>query len=308
MLNLFIRKLLQGLIMVLVVSAAAFALLSSAGGDALSGLRENPQISEETIEDLRRVYELDRPLAVRYTKWLSGATAGDLGDSLYFRTPVAGLISSRFFSTLLLGLAALGIAFVTAAALSLAAARYRSRALLRLIDFVVLITASTPRMVLALFALAITAQYSGAVFGANSALTFWLAAAALSAPLTSVFLAQGNAELTNAMNEDFVRLARAKGLSERVVILKHAVRAALNPLLTIFGLSLGGVLGGSVIVETVLGRSGLGSLMVSAVRNRDIPLVMGIVLLTSIAVWLGNALAELLQVINDKRLRSVERL
>lgn len=294
--------------MVLVVSAVTFAMLSSAGGDALSGMRENPQISEETIENLRRVYGLDRPIAVRYFNWLAGAAAGELGDSLYFRTSVTGLISSRFFNTMLLGLAALAIAIFLAAALSLLSARYKTPVLSRFIDIVVLLTASTPRMVLALFALAIVARFPGAAFGANSNLTFWLAAVALSAPLIAIFLAQAHEELTNTMTADFVQLARAKGLSERTVILRHAVRAALNPLLTIFGLSLGGVLGGSVIVETVLGRSGLGSLMVSAVRNRDIPLVMGIVLVTSIAVWLGNALAEFLQILNDKRLRSAERI
>ena len=105
------------------------------------------------------------------------------------------------------------------------------------------------------------------------------------------------------MNEDFIQLARAKGLSERVIVARHAIRPALGPVLTVFGLSLGGVLGGSVIVESVLGRDGLGTLMVAAVRSRDIPLVMGIALVTSAAVWLGNTLAEMLQAMNDKRLR-----
>ena len=106
------------------------------------------------------------------------------------------------------------------------------------------------------------------------------------------------------MGEDFIQLARAKGLREGVIIVRHAIRAALNPVLTVFGLSLGGVLGGSVIVESVLGRPGLGALMVSAVRGRDLPLVMGIVLISSTAVWLGNTLAEILQAVNDKRIRS----
>ena len=139
----------------------------------------------------------------------------------------------------------------------------------------------------------------------SSAVLFWLAALALSAPLISAFLAQFHGELQRTMREDFIKLARAKGLSESAVILRHAVRPALNPVLTIAGLSLGGVLGGSVIVESVLGRQGLGTLMVSAVRARDLPLVMGIVLFTSTAVWLGNALGELLQAINDKRIRDL---
>lgn len=105
------------------------------------------------------------------------------------------------------------------------------------------------------------------------------------------------------MNEDFIKLARAKGLSESAVIIRHASRAAIGPLLTLFGLSLGTLLAGSVIVETVLGWPGIGSLLVAAVRSRDLPVVMGVVLTASAAVWFGNAMAEILQMVNDKRLR-----
>lgn len=304
MLKLIVRKTLQGLMMILIVSAVTFALLSLAGGDALTSLRDNPQISQATIENLRRVYGLDQPLAVRYFTWLKGALAGELGESMYFRVPVSSIVASRFASTLLLGIAALGISIVVSFALGIAAARYRSKTLSRLIEFIVFFTASMPRIVLALVALAILAQITAANIDAASAAGFWLAAIALAAPLISIFLAQFHDGLTRTMGEDFIQLARAKGLSEWVVVLRHAVRAALNPVLTVLGLSLGGVLGGSVIVESVLGRQGLGALMVSAVRGRDLPLVMGIVLITSTAVWLGNALAEILQAMNDKRMRT----
>jgi peptide/nickel transport system permease protein len=207
-------------------------------------------------------------------------------------------------STLVLGVAALAIAVVVSVGFGIASARYKSRALSRSIDFIVFFTASTPRIVLALIALAIVAQLTSANVDAASTAAFWFAAIALAAPLISIFLAQFHDSLTDAMNEDFVQLARAKGLSEWTVITRHAIRAALNPVLTIFGLSLGGVLGGSVIVESVLGRQGLGALMVAAVRGRDLPLVMGIVLVTSAAVWIGNTAAEILQAVNDRRIRN----
>ena len=290
--------------MLLIVSAVTFALLTLAGGDALTNLRDNPQISEETIESLRRVYGLDKPLPVRYATWLGGAVTGDLGDSMYFRVPVANLIWIRFLSTFFLGGAALLIAIVIASCLSIVATRYRSRWLSALVNGLVFLSASTPRIVLALVSLALVAQISLTNADAAPVAAFWLAAAALAAPLLSIFLAQFHDGLSRAMNEDFVQLARAKGLSEGVVVVRHAVRAALNPVLTVFGLSLGGVLGGSVIVEAVLGREGLGTLMVAAVRGRDLPLVMGIVLVTSTVVWLGNTLAEMLQAVNDKRMRA----
>jgi len=303
MIKLLLRKCLQGLMMILIVSAVTFALLGFAGGDALTQLRDNPQISEKTIERLRSVYGLDQPLPTRYFRWLSGAVTGDLGESTYFRVPVSSLVWARSVSTFLLGTAAFAIALTIAFPLSLIGVRYRSTMIAALIDFVILVTASTPRIVLALVTLAISIRLTASA--RSSAVLFWLAALALSAPLISAFLAQLYGELRHTMREDFIKLARAKGLSESAVIFRHAVRPALNPVLTIAGLSLGGVLGGSVIVESVLGREGLGTLMVSAVRTRDLPLVMGIVLFTSTAVWLGNALGELLQAVNDKRIRDL---
>jgi peptide/nickel transport system permease protein len=307
-LKLVARKLIQGLLMILVVSAVTFTLLSTAGGDALSSLRENPQVSEETIENLRRIYGLDRPVAVRYASWLGGAFTGDLGDSLFYRTPVGGLVINRLSNTLLLTAAALLIALFVAVGLSVLSARFPNRPLEYLIESLILIFASTPRIVLALLILALSAAVAGLTVGgpSRSFTSLMLTAFALASPLIAVFLAQAHEQLTRAMNEDFIRLARAKGLSEGVVIVRHASRAALNPLLTLFGLSLGGLIGGSVIVETILGWPGLGSLMVSAVRGRDVPLVMGIVLVASAAVWLGNTIAEVLQMMNDKRLRAAE--
>ena len=304
MLKLIARKFIQGLMMIFIISAVSFALLSLAGGDALTSLGDNPQISQATIENLRRIYGLDQPLAVRYFSWLKGAVVGEMGESMYFRVPVSSIIGSRFLSTFFLGVAALAISIIISFALGIGAARYRSKTFSRFIEFIVFFTASTPRIVLALVALAIVAQITAANVDAGSAVGFWLAALALAAPLISIFLAQFHDGLSRTMGEDFIQLARAKGLSEGVIIVRHAIRAALNPVLTVFGLSLGGVLGGSVIVESVLGRQGLGALMVSAVRGRDLPLVMGIVLVTSTAVWFGNTLAEVLQAVNDKRMRT----
>jgi peptide/nickel transport system permease protein len=219
--------------------------------------------------------------------------------------PVSGLVRARSVSTFLLGSAAFAIALTFAVPLSLAGVRYKSRTIAAFIDSLILLTASTPRIVLALVALAISVRLTASAMDTSSSVLFWLAALALSAPLISVFLAQFHGELQRTMREDFIKLARAKGLTESTVILRHAIRPALNPVLTIAGLSLGSVLGGSVIVESVLGRQGLGTLMVSAVRARDLPLVMGIVLFTSTAVWLGNAIGELLQAVNDKRIRDL---
>jgi ABC-type dipeptide/oligopeptide/nickel transport system permease component len=147
------------------------------------------------------------------------------------------------------------------------------------------------------------------VVNASSSYAFQLVAGAivLAVPLISILLAQLKNGLDEVMAEDFIRTARAKGSSEWSVVTKHALRASLSPFLTIAGLSLGGLLGGSVIVESVLGWQGIGALMVTAVRGRDIPVVMGVVIVASAAVWFGNALAEVLQYLNDARIRTGER-
>lgn len=304
MLGLLLKKFMQGGLMLLAVSAITFFLLSTAGGDALSDLQDNPQISEKTIEDLRKVYGLDRPLIERYGSWLANAVRGNLGESIAFRIPVSTLVGSRFLSTLVMTFLAMTIAVFVSLLLSILSVLRRSRFLDAIAEVLIFLTASTPRMVLALLALALSLSIvpTGSPAGAK---WFQLIAGGvvLSVPLISIFLAQLVHGLKDVMEEDFIRLARAKGLSEWRIVSRHALRAALNPFLTLAGLSLGALLGGSVIVETVLGWQGIGSLMVAAVRGRDVPVVMGIVLIASSAVWLGNALAELLQALNDKRIR-----
>jgi peptide/nickel transport system permease protein len=303
--NFLIRKLVQGVLMILVVTAITFVLLSGTGGDALTALRDNPQVSAETVERLRVVYGLDRPASVRYGHWLASMAAGDMGESFFFRAPVRDLVAVRLANTLKLGLLAISIAVGVAVGLSFLSIRTRSKRVRSLIEFIVLITASTPRIVLALAALAISVSLWGtfSIAAGDSYSTLLVAGVVMAFPLIAIFLAQVHEELRRVMDEDFIQLARAKGLSERAVIFRHASRAALDPLLALFGLSLGSVVGGSVIVETILGWPGVGSLMVAAVRGRDVPLVMGIVLAASVAVWLGNAIAEALQLVNDKRLR-----
>lgn len=308
-LKLIISRSLQGIIVLLVVSMLTFGLLAAAGGDALTTLRNDPLITEKTLEQQRHIYGLDQPLAVRYLHWLSGVSRGELGESFSFRAPVWTIIRPRLINTLSLASVALVLAMIVALTLGSFAARRPRSWLDKLCSTVILLAASTPRIVLALAALAFAASTglfnigSGTSGAAYSSLNILLPALVLAVPLIALFLAQARDGLSQALHEEFVQVARAKGLSERAVILRHALRAALNPLITIFGYSLGGLVGGSVIVETVLGWPGLGQLSVMAVRSRDVPLLMGVVLVTATAVLLGNLVADILLCSNDPRLR-----
>ena len=289
--------------MIFAVSAIAFGLLSTAGGDALTTLRDNPQVSPKTVERLKLVYGLDRPLPVRYFSWLGRAVSGDLGESFAYRAPVGALVLSRLANTAAIGTVALLIALLVSIFLGYLVTRYPSGLLDAGAELTVLITASTPRIVLSLIALFGIVSVSGT---SGSMFIVPVSSIVLSFPLVAIFLTQMNSELGQAMRLNFVQLARAKGLSERKVIMSHAFREAVNPLISILGVSLGGVAGGSVVVETVLGWPGIGALMVAAVRGRDVSLVMGIVVIASGAVWLGNTIAEMLQLFNDRRVLDAE--
>ncbi|HEX8653324.1 MAG TPA: ABC transporter permease [Pyrinomonadaceae bacterium] len=311
MLKLILNRCVQGILVLLVVSMLTFTLLAAAGGDALTALGSDPLVSEETIQSQRRIYDLDQPLVIRYARWLGDIARGRMGHSLFYNAPVWTIIRPRLFNTLTLAATSLLIAWMVALAFGSLAARRAGSWIDRLCGAVILTAASTPRIVLALAALAFTVHSplfaSGApgrgFAGGESLPRLLLAALVLCVPLVALFLAQTRDGVRSALVEEFVQVARAKGLPERAVILRHALRAALNPLITIFGYSLGGVLSGSVIVETVLGWPGLGQLSVTAVRSRDVPLLMGVVMVTATAVLVGNLVADILLRVNDPRLR-----
>lgn len=314
MLKLILNRVVQGVVVLVIVSALTFALLSAAGGDALTALGSEPHVSQSALAQLRRVYALDDPLAVRYARWLFDFARGRMGYSLYFHTPVSVVLLPRLLRTLLVSAVALLLAWMFALALGVQAARHPRASLWnRASELVILLTASTPRIVVALVALAIAARTNlfpiGGAFEATSTFTparILPPAIVLAVPLVALFLAQTRESLRAALAQDFITVARAKGLSERAVVLRHAMRAALNPLITIFGYSLGSVVGGSVIVETVLGWQGIGLLSVNAVANRDVPLLMGVVVMTATAVLVGNLAADILLRLNDPRLRREE--
>ena len=309
-LKLIVNRMAQSLVTLLVVTMITFGMLATAGGDALSSLRENPNVSAATIEQLRRVYGFDKPLPERYISWLTEAARGNLGQSFFYHVPVLGLILSRLINTLYLAVVALIIAWSIALTLGAAAARRPGSWPDQLSEALILLTASTPRIVLSLLALAVFSKTSLLALGAKSAggaasiVHVLIPAFVLASPLVALFLAQVREGLGQTLGEDFVVVARAKGLQERKIVFRHALRVALNPLITIFGYSLGALMSGSVIVEAILGWNGLGMLSVTAVRSRDVPLLMGVLLITSMAVFIGNLVADLLLHWNDPRLRN----
>src|SRR5438128_5695992 len=157
-LNLLLSRLLQGIIVLLIVSMLTFALLAATGGDALTALRNDPSVKAETIERLRQTYGLDQPLAVRYMRWLTGVMRGEMGESYSRRAPVWTVIRPAFVNTLMLAVVALFIAWAIALAFGSLAARHSRGWLDKLCSVVILLASSTPRIVLALAALTFAAS------------------------------------------------------------------------------------------------------------------------------------------------------
>ena len=276
----------------LAISFLIFALLTRAGGDVVSRL-DNSRSSEETLENIRRIHSLDRPLMERYRNWLAEVARGNLGDSLVMQAPVWSLIRLPLLRTVVLATVALLIAWAVSLTLGIAAARRAGSSIDRLCSVIILLAASTPRLALALLALAlISSTPMMNVIGAttNSGVGVWSLrvippALILSVPLLALFLAHTRVAVREALDEEFVCVARARGAPEWMVLLRHALRPAAGPLIAIFGLSLGGVMSGSVIVETVMGWPGLGQLTVSAVETRDTPLLLGVTLAPPRRSW-----------------------
>lgn len=295
----------------LVVTMLTFALLGRAGGDALTALQSDPQVSAQAIAEMRKVYGLDQPVHTRYVRWLNDILHGRMGVSFQYNVAVEKLLFPRLLNTSLIALLALISAWAIALLLGARAANPRNKFSLWTTSLLVTVLSSTPRLVFALLMLALMPaflmqQNTKADTAATAALSFMQMippAIALAAPLLALFLAQTQESMRTALREDFVSFARAKGLRERTVLFRHALRAALNPLITIGGFSLGNVMSGSVIVETIFAVPGLGTLSVAAVQGRDVPLLMGVLVITSAMVLLGNLIADLLQQINDPRLR-----
>ncbi len=322
LIQLILKRLAIAVPTLLLISLISFALVNAAPGDAFAELKQDPRVTEETVQRLREQYGLDRPLLVRYGAWLGGAVRGDFGVSLSEQLPVTKLIGARLGNTLKLSITATLLALLLALPLGAMAAKKRGSWLDRITSALTLVSISTPRLVLAIIALVFAARTGLFPIGNVRSLNVaddWsgaslldglhhlvLPAVVMSLPLAAVYLRQARSGLLEVLSADFIRTARAKGLSEWAVIGKHAARVAAGPLITLFGYAIAALLSGSVIVETVMSWPGIGQLAVNATRTRDIPVLMAVVLLAGAMMLLGNLLADVMQLVADPRLREQE--
>jgi peptide/nickel transport system permease protein len=307
----FVGRRLVAAVPVLVLSSlVVFMMLHLVPGDPVDAMIGSAGFQGATnrpdlVAQIRRDLGLNDPLPVQYGRWAAGALHGDLGRSYIRQRPVAALIRERLPSTL--QLAALSLCFATVAGLTLGviAALKRNTPLDGLVMAVSLFGVSIPGFwlaILLILAFSVSLHWFPAT-GSGSLKQLILPALALGYEGVAIIARLTRASLLDVLNRPYVTTARAKGLRERAVILRHALRNALIPVVTVIGLQVGHLLAGSVIIETVFARQGIGQLAIEAIRAKDFPLVQGIVLFTAVVYVFVNLAVDVLYGYLDPQIR-----
>lgn len=308
MLTAALRRLLWFPVAVLAVALITFALGVYGPGDPVQ-VQLGPRADPDTVARIRHERGLDRPLWEQFADYAGGAVRGDFGESYrHPGTPVSDLIGDRLWVSFQLGLAALALASLAGIGLGTLAAYRRGGWLDRLILLGTQLGLAVPiflsgQVLLWLLAGQLRWLPSGGWEGLFDGRALLPVLALCLAPL-AVFTRQARASAVEVMRQDFVRVAEAKGLPLRVVLGVHVLRNSLIPVVTLFGLALGGLVEGSFIVESLFGIPGIGSLAVESLFGRDYPVIMALALLVSLGYLLANLVADLLAGLLDPRLRT----
>lgn len=317
-----VRRALQGILLLLGVSVLTFLFSALAPGNYLDEMRLNPQISPATLAALRAQYDLDRPLPVRYARWFAAVAHGDLGYSFAYNIPVAPLLALRARNTLLLTLTATLLGWALALPLGIWSAAKPGGLLDRVVSLFTATLMVIPDLVLALGLLILAARHGWFPVGGmvsvgfaelstlgksrDLAMHMALPVGALVLSALPLLVRHIRAAMSEALREPFLRTAVAHGIGRRTVLYRYALRAAANPLISLLGFSVGALSSGSLVVEIVMSWPGLGPLLLEAILGRDLYLVIGGVLFSTIFLLAGNFLADLLLYWADPRIRTAE--
>jgi peptide/nickel transport system permease protein len=316
-----IRRMLAAIPLILFVTFFTKAMLVLSPGNFLDQLRARPNISREYLERMEQRYHLDsRNVFERYWYWLKPAVQGDLGDSFITSAPVTTMIGQRVLNTLMLTGAALFFSWALAIPLGVLAGVYRNRWMDKLCSFISFFGLSIPSVFFSLLLILFAAKTGWFPVGGIHDQVNWddmsgwqrvvdtiwhlaLPTVVLGTLGMAQYMRQMRSEMIETLSQDYIRTARAKGLSERRVIFRHALGNAINPLVTLFGLSLAYLLAGALLTEYVFAWPGLGTLVYEALRDKDEPLVMAAVTMLVIMLVIGNLTADLLLAAIDPRIR-----
>ncbi|MFE1351157.1 ABC transporter permease [Kitasatospora phosalacinea] len=300
------RRLAAAAAVLLGAATVAFAALQLIPGDPVTVMLGPFSSAPPEVRDgIRAHFGLDRPVPQQYATYLGHLLRGDLGESYQSQRPVAALIGEQLWPTVQLAAAALAVALLLAVAVAVATAGRRP-ALRAAASFLELLTVSSPSYWIGLLLLTVF-SFQLRIFpvtGDQGFAALVLPALTLALPMAGVLAQVLREGLEAALEQPFALTARSRGLSRTAVALRHALRHSALPLVTLTGWLAGSLLGGAVLVETVFGRPGIGALMLQAATGKDMPLVVGLVLLSAAAFVLASTLVDLLYLVIDPRLRT----
>ena len=308
-----LKRVGQAVIVMLLVTVISFLLVQIMPGDAAVIYLGADASNEELLAQTRAEMNLDKPIIVQWILWVVDAISGDFGNSFSYHVPVTELIGARIGITFTLGLVALCISIVFGIFLGIVAATHRNGVLDNFINVLANIGISVPAfwisiMFIYIFSLGLgilpVQGYISPGTDFGEFLTHMvLPCSVMALPGIATITRQTRASVLDCLNEDYVRTARSKGLKNNVVLFKHVLKNALIPVLTVLGMSLAQLFGGSVLVEQVFNIPGMGQLVTNAVLNRDIPVIQAYVVIISLVIVLSALLVDIAYGIVDPRIR-----
>jgi peptide/nickel transport system permease protein len=309
---LILRRLVATIPVLLLVTAGVFALIHLTPGDPIDAMMAE-SVDDSVKRELRQTLGLDRPLYLQYASWMGRLLRGDLGRSIRNQEPVIENVGRRIKPSLQLAGLAMAISLLVATPIGILSAARRNSTLDRFGTSFALFGICMPNFLIALlliFLFGVTLRWLPISGYVDPAEELWdglrslaLPAITLGLALAAVITRTLRSSMLEALSEDYIRTALAKGLSDGAVIRRHALKNALIPVVTVLGLQLGTLIGGAVITEYVFALPGVGRLVVDAVFARDYPLVQGVVLLIAVGFILSNLMVDLLYGWIDPRIR-----
>lgn len=305
MLELLGKRLVQSVLILFGVAAITFVLLYALPADPARMLAGR-SATAQTVENIRRELGLDQPLAVQFAHYVGGLAQGDLGRSYAQKTEVITLIAARLPATLTLMAAGIFLEVLLGVVLGSIAALNRGGLLDRTVMMSAFVGVSAPQFVVALLLLYVFAATLGwfPMSGYGTAAHVVLPAATLGLLGAGWYARMVRSAMIDVLNQDYIRTARAKGLSGARVILRHVLPNAILPIIAMIGIDIGQFMGGVVVVEAVYGWPGIGQLAWQAIQQVDIPIIMGVTLTSALAIITGNLIADLIAPVIDPRIRS----
>ena len=304
MLIFLLRRLAVAVLVALTVLTLSFLLTRLSGDLAIS--IAGPNATQQDVELIREAYGLNRPLVVQFLDWMGSAATGDLGQSYFFRQPVSHLIAQRMPITLTLGLTGLAIALLVAIPLGMIAAARENSWVDRAVTMVALVGQAMPTFWLGLILMIVLGLQLQLlpISGAESWDSFIMPGITLSFTAIPALMRLTRSGMIEALSSDYIRTARAKGLSRLSILVKHALRNAAIPVVAIAAVQLGFMLGGSIVIETVFALHGVGYLAWESISKNDFPVVQAVVLVLALIYVALTLLSDLMNAVLDPRLRA----